>query len=396
MKVCLLSCLLLPPALLACSDDTPKTGPTGPTSTTIHLTSAQAPALVALRDGFGADWKPITAATSMDLTVTGPYTVAVVCQDADAWRTWQFARTPDDDKTLTAPCGGPPPARHTITGHAVRAGSVYLGDASAQSETDNWNFSLTAPTGTYDLVATTENDPLPDQPRLAIRRGIAVDANVALSTPINLDTEGQAYASVAFVTDAPLPKDSGETLDAVVELETKASLAPARLYDGPAATALVAPSALLVADDVQTVTVQAVAGTAARGLRFAYRFGDATKVTLPSGVDGGVWAVANGELSIALPGIPEVDVLKLRAAGASGDAGKAASVELDLSANYLDATGLARPTLETALPGYKPAWAVDLGKAYTRSVMSEHEVDAGVEVASDVQTVDATSTSAQR
>ena len=185
MRVCLLSCVLLPSALLACSDDAPKQGPTGPTSTTIHLTSAQAPALVALRDGFDTEWKAVSAATSMDLTVTGPYTVAVVCQDADAWRTWQFARTPDDDKALTAPCGGPPPARHTITGHDARAGSVYLGDSSAQSDTDNWNFSLTAPNGTYDLVATTENDPLPAAPRAAASRSTATSRCRArsISTP---------------------------------------------------------------------------------------------------------------------------------------------------------------------------------------------------------------------
>ena len=200
---------------------------------------------------------------------------------------------------------------------------------------------------------------------------------------------------MAFVTDAPLPKDSGETLEAVVELETKASLAPARLYDGPAATALVAPNALLVADDVQTVTVQAVAGTAARGLRIAYRFGGATKVALPSGVDGGLWGVSNGALSIALPGLPDLDVLQLSVTGTSGDAGKAASQQLDISANYLNDTGIARPTLETALPGYKAAWAVVLGKTYTRSVMSQHKVDAGLELASDVQTIDATS-AAQR
>ena len=387
--------MVLPAALLGCNDDTPSKPPINPGPTTIHLTAAQAPALIALRDGFGASWTPVTAATSTDLTVTGPYTVTVVCQEVDAWRTWQFARTPDDDKTLTAPCGGPPPARHTITGRDVRAGSVYLGDSSAQSTTDDWNFSLTAPNGTFDLVATTENDPLPADPRLAIRRGIVVNGNVALSSPIDLGTEGTPYAKVAFLADAPLPKDSGETLDTVVELQTKASLAPARLYDGPAATALVAPQAVLVADDVQTVTVQAVVGTAARGLRMAYRFGDATEVTLPSGVDGGVWAVSNGELSVALPGLPDLDVLQLRTIGTSGDAGKAASYELDISSNYFDATGLAHPTLETSVPGFKPEWAVDLDKAYTRSVESQHKVDAGLEVSSDVQDIAPTSTSAR-
>lgn len=396
MRVRLLSCVLLPSALVACSDDNPKQTPTNPSPVTIHMTSAQMPALVAFRDGFGADWQAAAASTSMDFTVTGPYTVAVVCQDADAWRTWQFLRTPDDDKTLTSPCGGPPPARHDITGHDLRAGSVYLGDASAQSASDDWSFTLTAPNGTYDLVATTESDPVPDNPRLAIRRGIAVNGNVALSNPVDLDTEGQAYASVAFLPDAPLPKDSDETLEAVVDLQTKASLAPAQLYRGPAATALVAPQSVLVADDVQTVTVQAVSGTAARGLRRAYRFGDATKFALPSGIDGGKWLTDGGELSIALPGLPELDVLALRAEGSSGDAGKAASIELDITGNYFKATDLAHPTLETQLPGYKPEWSVDFKKAYTRSAASQHKVDAGLEVASDVQDIAAPSTAARR
>src|ERR1051325_3591589 len=94
-------CVLLFPAWFACSDDPVTQPPVDPQPTTIHVTSALAPVLVAFQDGFNTDWQTANAATAVDVTVHGPYTVAVVCQGPDAWRTWQFSGTPDDDTTLT-------------------------------------------------------------------------------------------------------------------------------------------------------------------------------------------------------------------------------------------------------------------------------------------------------
>jgi len=385
-------CVLLFPAWFACSDDPVTQPPVDPQPTTIHVTSALAPVLVAFQDGFNTDWQTANAATAVDVTVHGPYTVAVVCQGPDAWRTWQFSGTPDDDTTLTTPCATPP-ARHKVSGHVVRAGSVYLADASAQSAVDDWNFELSVPGGTYDLVATTETEQPADH-RIAVRRGIVVTGDLALSSAVDIDHEGMALASVTLRPDTPLPAKTDETLQAVVALQTTGSLTPAQIYDGSADSVLVAPDAALTADDVQTATLEAVksgspAGTfIARGLRSPFRFGDATTFTLPSGIDGGAWSMDNSRLSVALPQLPTLDVLQIVATGASGDGAKTASHEFDITSNYFDATDLARPTLDTAIPGFVPAWGIDFTKAYSRSLSSTHKVDAGVEIAVSSESVD--------
>src|SRR5262249_57397800 len=107
--------------------------------------------------------------------------------------TWQFAGTPDDTTTLTTPCATPP-ARHKVTGHVVRAGSVYLADASAHSAVDDWSFELSVPGGTYDLIATTETDNPEADDRVAVRREVAVTGDLALSDAIDVDHDGMALA----------------------------------------------------------------------------------------------------------------------------------------------------------------------------------------------------------
>lgn len=147
--------VLLPYIFIACGEPPPPPPPPTPEPVTIHITSARAPALVAFRDGFDAAWQlaPTPASTSVDIEVNGPYTVTVVCDDADASLTWQVARTLDDDPDLVAPCDAPP-ARHEVTGHMMQAGIVSLGGVSDHSDTDDWDFHLSVPEGSYDLIAT--------------------------------------------------------------------------------------------------------------------------------------------------------------------------------------------------------------------------------------------------
>src|SRR5262249_43429346 len=131
---------VLLPAWVACSDSPsqlPDSG--GAPPVTVRVTSAQAPVLVAFRDGLDAHWQMATPGTTVDVTVHQAYTVAVVCQEPDAWRTWQFAGYAGDflDTAVTTPCAAPP-ARHKVTGRVARAGAVNLADASAQSTVDDW------------------------------------------------------------------------------------------------------------------------------------------------------------------------------------------------------------------------------------------------------------------
>jgi hypothetical protein len=378
--------------LFACTDD-PKPPPLkDPDPTTIHVTSTLAPALVAFRDGFDAKWQSVTPATAFDIKVKAAYAVVAVCQEADAWRTWQFARVPDDGDKLELPCAppAPAPARHAITGHALRSGVVHLGDSTAQSKTDNWDFTLQAPDGTYDLVAVTSIDTPQVENRIVMRRGIAVAGDLALTPAIDIEHEGGALAHVELKPAKELPKDSKETLQAVVEIETAHSLTPAQVYVGAPATALVVPADALQADDHQTVTLQAVLDGATHGLRREFKFGDKTEFALPSKIGSPKWGASNSDLYAALPLLPKFDTLQLVVTGASGDGAKAASYEFDISQGYLDDTMLARPTLDTAVPGYKAEWRVDVSKTYSRQVSWQHELDdGGVEFASDGAQIEA-------
>jgi hypothetical protein len=380
------------PAWVACSDS-PSQLPGDSDSSppvTVRVTSAQAPVLVAFRDGFDAPWQMATPGTAVDVIVHRAYTVAVVCQEPDAWRTWQFSGYAQflDDTKVTTPCAAPP-VRHKVTGRVARAGAVTFADASAQSTLDDWSFELAVPDGTYDLIATTETGATQVDHRIAVRRGIAVTGDLALTSPIDVDSEGVALAPVALVPDAPLPDKSDESLRAVVALQTSHSLVAAHVSEGLAAGALVAPQAMLIADDVQTATLEAVkvdaatGSVTARGLRRSFRLGDATTFTLPSGFAEPVWHVDASQPSVALPAFPpKVDLLQVVATGTSGD-GKSALYELDVSPTFLLATGgVADLTLDTALPGYQAAWRIDFTRAYSLGAASSHKVDVGVEVAS--------------
>ncbi|HEY6179751.1 MAG TPA: hypothetical protein VIX73_35090 [Kofleriaceae bacterium] len=400
MKACPWLFVLLS-AWVACSDSPSHLPDSGAPPLTVHVTSAQAPVLFAYRDGLDARWQMVTPGTSVDVTVRQAYTVAVVCQEPDAWRTWQFAGYASmvSDTKVTTPCAAAP-ARHKVTGRAARAGAVTFADASAQSTVDDWSFELAVPAGTYDLIATGSG--ATDQ-RIAVRRGIAVTGDLALASPIDVDSEGVALAPVALVADAPLPAPGDESLRAVVALRTPGSPVPAQIYDGLAASAVVAPQAVLIADDVQTATLEAVkvdatGNVAVRGLRRSFRFGDAGTFTLPSGITDPVWRVDASQPSVALPQflIDSIDLLQVVATGASSD-GKSATYELDMSQTFLAATGgVAHATLDTMLPGYQATWRIDFTKAYSLSAGWSHKVAAGVEIASTSRRVDASAVSTPR
>jgi hypothetical protein len=386
--------LVLFPAWVACGDS-PSQLPDAPADVpfTIRVISAQAPVLVAFRDGLDAAWQAATPGTSVDVVVHRSYTVAVVCEEPDAWRTWQFAGYPGfGGGTVTTPCA-PAPVRHKVTGHAARAGAVYFGGTSAQSTVDDWSFELAVPAGTYDLIATSKLGVSPADDRIVVRRAIAVADDVALASTIDVDSEGSAMAHVALTSATPPPADGGESLSAVVALQPSGSPASAQIYEGPAAGAPLAPQAVLTAGDVQTATLEAVkvdattGNVAARGLRRSFRIGDATAFALPSGIGDPVWRADPAQLSVALPERPDVDLLQVFATGTAAD-GKAAIYQLDLSSTYLLSTNVAHPTLDTVVPDYQAAWRIDVSKAYSLTIAASRKVDAGVEIASSSRQVD--------
>lgn len=384
---CFLICTLISDALFACSDSVPPPPPdTMPATIKVRLTSAQAPALVVFRDGFEAEWQlpspPV--ATSVDFDVHGPFMVAVVCEQPDSWFTWQVARTPKDSPTndgnfaLTAPCGAPAqaPVLHVVAGHVVHAGAVHIAGASAQSATDDWDFQVSVPNGTYDLIATTDSQDPEVEDRIVVQRDVVVNGDTTLTDAIDV-TKGTALTAVKLPVDNPPAADSGEALVAAVDLMT-ATTPASRIYLGPVQTAKIAPGAALASTDVQRVALTATKGTAARSVRHPLPLAGDETLTLPAPFGDPTWSFDHDRLSVITGSLPELDFFLVTVTGASGDGIKTARYGLDISQSYLEATSLARPILDTDLPGYHPQWKLDFNKPYSRHLEAQLTADGGV------------------
>jgi hypothetical protein len=357
--------------LAACSDDPAIVVPP-PAPVTVTVTSAVAPAFVAFRDGDdSAAWQAATkkSPTSYELVANGPYEVTVVCETVPGAvvQTWQAARTPKDPIELKAVCD-PVPADHKITGHMVQAGHVQLGDSLRASATAGWDFELSLPSGTYDLVAASAD-------RFAVRRGVAVTGDAALATPIDITTEGSALSAVAFQITNPLKAtkaEAAEALEVSVNLATKATPEPVSLFTGAPQAAKVAPAAALTADDVQTVTLQGSRDNFVRSLTVPYKAGGATDFELPVGVSSVAWSIDRDRVSVIANQTPVFEVFTVSATGTSTDGKTLVHHAIDISSSYVAATGLARPILENDMAGYKPEWRLDTKQPYTAEFVIEH------------------------
>jgi hypothetical protein len=342
--------------LLACG-----TTPDDEEPTTIQLTSGGATALVAFRDGTDGAWQPATmkTATSYEFQVHGPYIVAVACDYDGVSGVAQIGRTLDEPHDLGTMCPKSS-GSHKVTGVMAQAGKMVFGKHFELSTDPAWEFQFFVDDGAYDLLALTDD-------RIEVRRQVAINADQVLAG-VDVVQQGMPLAQVAF---SAANAAAGETLRASVLLGT-ADSAQAEVYAGPIAAAKVAPEAALVAADRQTVSLQATtvaAGTVTgRAVRRPFRVGGDAAYTLPSPLSGVQWAVESNQLVVSWTSRPDNDYLVAFASGTSADGRLFTSNELDLSAAFLAATKIKRATFAADVPGYKPAWLVDLTREHSREL----------------------------
>jgi hypothetical protein len=374
--------------LVACDDGgggmTPDAGPT-----TIQLTAGGATALVAFRDGVGAAWQPATmkSPTSYEIQVHGPYVVAVACDYNGVSDVSQIGRTLDESHDLGTRCPRSSGSRK-VTGHMAQAGQMVFGKHFERSTDPDWEFQFFVDDGAYDLLAMTAD-------RIAVQRKVAVNGDLVVSPTVDVTQQGMALANVAF---SAANAAAGEALRASVRLGT-ADSAQAEIYGGPIATAKVAPEAVLAATDSQTVSLQATKVTAStttgRAMRRPFRVGGDLSYTLPAPISAPQWAVESSQLVVTWTSRPDADYLIAFASGTSADGQLFTSNSLDLSAAFLAATKLTRATFATDVPGYKPAWLVDLTHAYTRELDFQNVTSGVITTIWETEDLDAT-TAARR
>jgi hypothetical protein len=333
----------------------------------ITITTDLPPIVVAVLWGPSGLWQPATqvSATRFTTSVPGPYVVAVQCADASntSFATYEVAQTPADPHDLVFACATvTPDSGYAITGHMVQAGAVQLGDMADTSTTPSWMFSLSADAGTYDLLATTTN-------AIAIRRGIAVSGDLAITPQVDLGQEGTPLVATAFSVTNPM---SGETVTAHVNLDN-ASLFDANVYTGPLAGGKVAPDAVLVAGDRQSASMQAMTGTRGRALRRPFHAGDSAAYTLPPPSDVQL-AVSGGQLDASWTTLlPDFTLFDVYAASSTNTT--YSYLDLEVTPSFLADTGFTRLVIDTQIPGYDAAHGVDFTGMYQRGMMNQ-SVDA--------------------
>jgi hypothetical protein len=349
---------------MACADD----GEDPPPPTTISITAGGATALIAFRDGPQAAWQSATkrSETSYEIVVHGPYVAAVACDYGGGVEVSQIGRSLDDDHDLGTVCPKST-GSHRVSGHMAQAGWMAFGQHLEGAVDPNWEFQFLVDNGTYDLLALTSD-------RIAAQRHIVVTGDLVISPTVDV-TQGAALAGAAFTANNAA---AGEALQASVMLGAE-DTALLDVYRGPIATAKVAPETALIASDQQTVSVQGrtVTGnrTTGRALRRPFRVGGNTAYTLPPPMSGTQWTVDTDQPAVSWSPGPDAYYLIASLSWESTDHRSSYIYFLDLSAAYLDATGITHATLASDIPGYKPEWKFAPALDSTRELEFQNVTD---------------------
>ncbi|MGN6111365.1 MAG: hypothetical protein ACTHU0_40085 [Kofleriaceae bacterium] len=332
-------------------------GPALPPPAEIALSTTD-PALVAFRDGLEADWQTAEprSAGSYAFDVHGPYEVAVVCDNGEGGVTvHQLARTPDDPRALELPCAPAFTNYSLLSGMVDQPGLVMVGTTLAFGFEAPWQFDVALPDGSYDLAAITEG-------KLALRRNVVVNGDTWMTPDIDLDAEAIELAP-SPLTATNLEPDEGAS--AIIVLSTPST--PLMVVsNNELASATKLPDSALLATDRQDAIVSTENGPYRRAVRRALDAG--TAFTLPDGLRDVRFTVEGGELVASWGTLPTHDTVEIVAQGYSDDFSQDWRHTKQISARFVAETGIARATLDTQIPGFQPAWRLDLTGWYDREL----------------------------
>jgi hypothetical protein len=232
------SLLATPLALVAlgagCGDD-----PAPPVTVTL---AAADTALLAIRDE-GGDWRALEPGAEVTAEVTGPFTVATVC-DQPGWRNYYtLSATPEDADVFEVWCTTASPGDVTVTASPDQVGELFV-----------WYFGLSAAEvgvlapGTYDVFAV---DDTVTPPRVAVQRGVEITADTTLYVDV--------VAEGVPVTEAALTVGGDDPFVTTALFTATSTRARLRAPDGD--TAYVFPASVVRDTDSQRVSASASAAT---------------------------------------------------------------------------------------------------------------------------------------
>ncbi len=350
---------------VGCGDDaspiTPDAAVDAPvTPTLITLRTSIQPLLLTFHE-VGHPWQqlPTQADASVEISVTGPYEVVVVCpRELNARiRASRHARVPADGAVLEGLCPSSP--RLLVQGILLQPGALSVGNTSSFSEFPNWDFSFAVKPGTYDLALGSRPADVIDA--IAFRRGLEVAGNLDLGS-IDL-TQEQLHPTVLvpFTATNLLP---GEFRAARLRVTT--SHGPIAIDGGASLQdpwrVPIAPAAALLPGERQVVALTTVLSpyplpTLSRTLHVAVDGPAPVEVTLPDNLADVTLQGDLEELSATVPGRSAYDQLRLARGSNDPVTPSGTSHDITLSAAFLAATQPPRLELQFRdVPGFLDDW----------------------------------------
>lgn len=324
-------------------------------ATAVAIQTDVPPALVIYREGAAGPWQsaPRLKATTYEIQVNGPYTVMVVCTSDFGTFTYLNSLTLQDTPLVQVFCEFSQEEPYVVNGLMVQSGSVTLGDMQIFDQGPNWPFSFPVFPGRHDLLAFTSD-------RALIQRAIPVTGDVTLP-PIDLAQQGVSLVSAPIAVSNPFP---GEELSARTYVITP-RIFQSQLYRGPF-PAKVMPSSALLPYERQEISLRSTVNQeflfTSRSYRTAVRSGETLHATLWAPFTGlSLGNDAHGDVKASWDSSLPIDYGYLNASDFLGN-----YMEHFASTSYLTATGSHQVVLDTQVPGFQPAWRIDLSM-YNRS-----------------------------
>lgn len=365
----MLACGLVVSLVTSCSD-----GPHAPVQVTIETNAP--PALLMFRDEASPRWQAMASdgVHTFELTVTDPYRVVVVCTRPASpdmlasVQAIQFARTPDDAPSIAMDCSY---TSRPFTAHGVltEPGTVTLEDRSANVLAPNGEFSVSAATGSFDLVVV-QGDLATTDHRIAVRRDVAITGETDLGI-IDVAQQASALLPITFTCQNC---DPGDSFQGEIQLFTRSTIALlSESLGGVAWPGLLAPEAVLRSDDRQRVSLSAVSPTSGGGvmrLRVAlhdFHAGDRTAIELPAALGPVSFDMTADRLAATWSSLPAYDAMALSRSSFS-DRG-VVTHGVNLSRAFVEATAAASATLDmTDIPGFQDAWRIEPADGQLRAL----------------------------
>ncbi len=320
----------------------------------VDLTVYGSPTVVQYRDGKGP-WLTPSADSSgtYEMHITDDYIAVAVCTStglAGDFDAEEFAATYADGPMQTIECGdggtGVVQTTYAVTGTMTQAGSITLGD-SATSSTPDWDFTLNAAAGTYDMIAL-------DTTHIDISRGIAITADKALGT-VDVDAAGTALVSKTLTLTGATGTDTYFT---ELFLITDRDAGFASLSGSNSATVTTVPADLLQAGQ-DFLSLYAEVSSTDGSYRSVNENWDDTTLTfvLPPNLPGAGVSVTGGVPVATWTTLPTTATSVELAIYGSGQS--AQSQTINVTPSWLTATHATTLKFDTSAPMYTSEWMVD-------------------------------------